>query len=68
MENLTGRFIHKNNFWGNLILHVEVKETNNSLHAIRSYYIFWRKAKSFDLPFLNLKSDLIQNTNDKKDL
>ena len=45
-KQLTGRFCHKPNFWGNLVLYVEV-----SAHNLEDdfYYTYWRLGTFEDL-------------------
>lgn len=47
-DKLTGKYCFTSSMWGNLILWVEVASADET-------YTYWRKARVFDLPKLNLK-------------
>ena len=54
-ESYTGKFTFKKNFWGSLILYIEmhVPETEETYS-----YNYWRKAKFTELPYLKFKLEL----------
>ena len=46
-DALTGQYCFTSNFWGSLILWVEATNVDT--------YTYWRKARVYDLPKLNIE-------------
>lgn len=54
-RELTGKFVHKKNFWGSLVLFVEIRQVN-----VLEFFE-WRKATEIDVKELNLKSESLNS-------
>jgi hypothetical protein len=52
---LTGRFFHKTNLFGNLVLYVEEKvKWSDTMYNEEGTFLRWRKAENADLIDLNM--------------